>query len=49
MTKNFPSHPHGEITPMVIAGGDKTDPAQRRDGSMKLFDPMRWEIGRAHV
>jgi hypothetical protein len=37
-----PSHPHGEITPMVIAGGDKTDPAQRRDGSMKLFDPSRW-------
>lgn len=42
MAKNFPSHPYGEVTPMVIAGGDKTDPAQRRDGSMKLFDPMRW-------
>ena len=42
MAKNFPSHPYGEITPMVIAGGDKTDPAQRHDGSMKLFDPMRW-------
>lgn len=42
MSKNFPSHPYGEITPMVVAGGDKTDPAQRRDGSMKIFDPMRW-------
>ncbi len=43
MAKNFPSHPYGEITPMVIAGGDKTDPAQRRDGSMKVFDVNRWD------
>lgn len=42
MSKNFPSHPHGEITPMVVAGGDKSDPSQRRDGSMKVYDPMRW-------
>lgn len=42
MAKNFPSHPQGEITPMVIAGGDKTDPSQRHDGSQKVYDPMRW-------
>lgn len=44
MSKNFPSHPHGQITPMVIAGGHKnsaTGTSERQDGSAPIFDPMR--------
>jgi hypothetical protein len=44
MSKSFPSHPKGEITPMVIAGGNKnsaTGTSERQDGSAPIFDPMR--------
>lgn len=39
-----PSHPHGQITPMVVAGGNKnsaTGPSERQDGASPIFDPMR--------
>ena len=44
MSKNFPSHPSGEITPMVIAGGNKnsaTGTSERQDGAAPIMDPMR--------
>jgi hypothetical protein len=44
MSKNFPSHPSGEITPMVIAGGNKnsaTGTSERQDGAAPVMDPMR--------
>ena len=44
MAKNFPSHPRGEITPMVIAGGNKnsaTGTSERQDGAAPVFDVMR--------
>jgi hypothetical protein len=44
MSKSFPSHPKGEITPMVIAGGNKnsvTGTSERQDGAAPIFDPMR--------
>lgn len=39
-----PSHPNGQITPMVVAGGNKnsaTGTSERQDGSAPIFDPMR--------
>jgi hypothetical protein len=39
-----PSHPRGEITTMVIAGGNKnsaTGTSERQDGAAPIFDPMR--------
>ena len=44
MGKSFPSHPSGEITPMVVAGGNKnsaTGTSERQDGSAPIIDPMR--------
>jgi hypothetical protein len=40
-----PAHKQGQITPMVIAGGNKnsvTGVSERQDGSAPVFDPLRW-------
>lgn len=39
-----PSHPHGQITTVVCAGGNKnsaTGTSERQDGAAPLFDPCR--------
>lgn len=40
-----PAHKQGQITPMVVAGGNKnstTGVSERQDGSAPIFDPLRW-------
>jgi hypothetical protein len=44
MSKNFPSHPLGEITTMVTVGGHKNSPtgtSEMEDGSAPVLDPLR--------